>query len=279
MKRLVALSAALLSSPVWAQAISGTFDVSFQGFNEYGVPSTKLVLDLSCTLTCPPSRPTLHFRVNGTVGGTFVEAPDETVGYVSAFFGSDETGHNELVSERFPPGIAIKVTAKSATCHCGNAVGEGGYVDVVSNLAVIPPLPVTGTFTARAGSEWSQLVNARPKGGESVTVKFSGAGLDTTHTLLPADFDHNGLAMISLTPTKAGTLSITATLMPYGVGHTSTVTVEGSGGTGGDGDVQGGGGDDEPAGCTATTGPLLPAVLVSLLALRFGWRRRTAATS
>ncbi len=265
----------LVAAPAWAQAISGTFNASFLGFNEFGQPTTRYELLLSCSLQCPPSRPTLHYRALSDC--KYVEAPMESAGYISAFFGSNDNGVNTAESTSFPAGSAFRFIAKSASCHCGNAIGEGGYIDITSPIVTIPPYVAINTAPSnpRAGSELSLVVNGKPKGAETVVVQFTGAGIDTSVTLGPNDFQGTssyGSAFARATPTAAGAMTVTAKLMPYGVSHSGMVMIQpasgGSGGGGGGGGSEGGGAggggdpvDEEPLGCAAAPGLLLPLAL------------------
>lgn len=240
----------LLALPSFAQAIGGMLTTSFEGFNASGVPTVRLHLKLTCSLTCPPTKPELHFAVSGATRATFLELPTESTGYVSPFFGSEPSGDNLVDSMQFTAGTAFKVLSKSATCWCGNATGEGGYIDLSSNTVVPPWLNTSGT--AKAGEDWGLIVSAKPQGGESVEVKVSGAGLDQTITFVPADFS-NTSALKLIKPTSAGTLNLTATLKPYGASSTATLTVTGgTSGTGGGGASSTGGGNGGGGGSGGT---------------------------
>lgn len=275
--RALLLATAVLASPAFAQAaISGTLTGTFEGFNEFGVPQTRLTMNLSCSLTCDASAPTKTFRVNGGTDGFFVNAPTETTGYVSSGFGGDPAGQNSYVSEQFEAGTAFVLKAKSVTCHCGNRIGEGGYVDLESPAVVIPPWITASSL--KAGYDDAAVIAAQPKGAETVEVKLLGAGLDQVLTLAPADFGTNKAAFARFKPLVAGTLTITATLQPHGAARSLTLDVAANpnagtgGGAGGTGGGSGGGGGDapvDPFGCTAA--PLSPGLLLAAALLR---RRR-----
>lgn len=273
MNRLFVTVALLASVASSAQAISGTLSLQFSGVNSFGVPTTHVELRLMCSLVCTPSAPTLHYRVATGTDAFFLEAPTEKVGFFSSGFGSNDTGVNVIDTEMFPSGVAFRTVAKGASCHCGNAIGQGGFVDITAPMTVIPPYATVGVSKAKVGFEWSQSISARPKGTETVTVQFAGAGVDTTKTMTPADFTSSGSGITTVTPTAPGTMTVTAKLMPYGATYTTTVTVDpssggaaggGSGGAGGGGDA-GGGQADEELGCSAAPfGLLLPLSLLSL---------------
>lgn len=275
--RSLLVVAAVLASPAFAQAISGTLTGTFEGFNEFGVPQTRLTLSLACSLTCGASAPVKTFRVNGGTSGYFVNESTESTGYVGTGFGSDPTGQNSYVSEQFEAGTAFVLKAKSATCHCGNAFGEGGYVDLESQPVVIPPWVTAGYI--RAGDDSAVVVSAQPKGPETVTVKLLGAGLDQSLTLTPTDFGTNKSTFARFKPLSGGALEVTATLQPHGATRTLTIDVPANpnagtgGGSGSTGGGSGGGGGDEPEpgpfGCS--TGALAPALGLALALLR---RRR-----
>ena len=278
MNRLLVTVTLLASAASSAQAISGTLSVQFTSHNSFGTPTTHVELRLMCSLVCTPSAPTLHYRVATGTEAFFLEAPTERVGFFSASFGSNDTGVNVVDTEMFPSGVAFRTTARGASCHCGNAIGQGGFVDITAPMTVIPPYAQVGVSKAKVGFEWTQSISARPKGSETVTVQFSGAGVDTTKTMRPADFTSSGSGLTSVTPTAPGTMTVTAKLMPYGATYTTTVTVDpasggaggggGTGGAGGGGDAGGGQAEEDPGCSAAPFGVLLP---LSLLWLR---RRR-----
>lgn len=278
MNRVLLLSL-LASASAYADAIGGTFSSTFQGFNEYGVPTVRLSLQLTCSLIpCPVTKPQHHYAVAGATNAHFLAEPSERVGYVSAFFGSEPTGNNVVDSTQFPPGSAFQLLAKSVTCWCGNANGEGGYLDLTATT-VIPPWIVTTGSPPRAGDDWAVLLAAMPKGSETVQLRVVGAGLDETHTLAPADFS-SGSGMKFIHPTQPGALNLTATLLPHGASTNATVTVVGSGsstggGTAGTGGGMAGGGSDpqpEPGPCSVAPGSFGLLALASLW-----WRRRVKA--
>lgn len=278
--RALLLATLLATSAAQAQNISGTLTGSFKSFNEYGQPTVTVDLELMCTLTCTPSAPTLGYGVTGGVGAHLVEAPSEGTGYLSSGFGSDPSGSNVVDSIQFEPGTAFILTATSASCYCGNAFGEGGYVDINSSAVVVPPYVFVGTGSGPpAGYEYTQMINARLRGTETISVHLSGAGVETTQTLTAADYTNNNtIGTVTVTPTMAGPLEVTATFEPYHVTHTNTVMVTagnggatgggaggggGSSGTGGGG--AGGGGTQQGGGCSAFSGQL--GFILALLTL------------
>lgn len=265
----------LWAVPAVAASISGTLTATFDGFNEYRQPKTTVSLTLQCSLSCPPSRPELHYGAPGGTDAYFASAPaEDTDVYFGSGFGTADNGVNVTTDRSFKPGSAVIVKTKSATCWCGNANGEGGYVDLESNVMVIPPAMLVDE-TMRQNDDESIIVNAVPRGAETVTVKLSGAGLDETRTLTQSDFGTQDGVFVRFTPTQPGTLTFTTTLNPHGATTTGSTTVTaravptggGSGGSGGSGG--GGGSEEEPGGCSST-GAL---ALMSLGALLFGRRR------
>lgn len=282
MRSLVVFFISLSAAASAQTAISGTFSGKFEGFNEFGVPKTRLTLALQCSLTCPPSAPTLKFQVVGTTTGYFVSDPSKTVGFVGTGFGSDPSGLTDIVSEQFPAGTAFFVRAKSATCHCGNANGQGGFVDLETAPVRIPAWASFGSSTVKTGFEYALSVSARPQGAEQVEVKLTGAGLDQTTVLGPTDFSSGGSGLVRYKATAPGTLTATTKLLPSGV--TFTVTKEvvagtsgagGGGGGGGSSGAGGGGGDAtmEPAPMGCQSSPGFPIMALGLaLAVTFGRR-------
>lgn len=279
--RALLLATLLASSAAQAQNISGTFSGAFKSFNEFGVPTVTIDLELMCTLTCTPSAPTLSFGVPGTAGAHFAQAPQEGTGSLSSGFGSDPSGSNVVDSTAFEAGTAFILTATSATCWCGNANGQGGFVDINSSVVAIPPFVFVGTGSGPpAGYEYTQMINARLRGTETISVHLSGAGVETTQTLTAADYaNNNTIGTITVTPTMAGPLVVTATFEPYHVSHTNTVMVTaGNGGPGGGaggggtsgagGGTSSGGGTQQGGGCAAFPGQLTLLALLTLARAR-----------
>lgn len=253
------LAAVVWAVPAVAASISGTLSATFDGFDEYRQPKTTVSLNLQCSLTCPPSRPELHYGVTGSTDAFFASAPTEnTRVYFSAGFGSADNGVNVTTDRSFKAGSAVIVKTKSATCWCGNANGEGGFIDLDSNVMVIPPQMLIDE-TMRQNDDESIIVNAVPRGSETVTVKLSGAGLDETRTLTQSDFGTQDGVFVRFTPTQPGTLTFTTTLNPHNATTTGSTTVTardvptGGGSGGGSGSSGGGGGsEEEPGGCSST---------------------------
>ncbi len=270
--RTLLLALTALASSAQAQAISGTLTATFLDFNEFGGTNTRLTLNLACGLSCDASAPELRYRVAGGVQAWFAAAPTENTGYIGSGFGSAADGQNSYVSEQFEPGTAFIVKAKSASCHCGNRIGEGGYIDLESQIVAIAPWLTPGS--AKVGDEYSSIiVSAQPRGGDQLVVRLQGGGLDETRTLAQADFGTQKSVFVRFTPTQPGTLTYTATLQPYGVSRTGTLTVadrsgsSSGGGTGGSGGGSGGGDQEpEPSGCG--TAPLAPLLALSLALAR-----------
>lgn len=270
--RLLAALVLLVSVPASAQtAISGTFSAAYQGFNAFGVPLVKLTLSLQCSLTCDASAPTKSFAVRGLADATFASAPAESTGSVSVSFASDvyDDGFSEAVSESFSAGSAFVVHAKSVSCQCGNRTGEGGYINLDTQTVAVPPWFSGSSF--KAGFEQSGVVAAKPRGSETVQVQLQGAGLGSTQTFSAADYGTESGVFVRFTPTAAGTLTVTSTLLPHGASHVRTFEVTagssgsggGSGGSGGgDGTGGSGGGGEGGFGCASVpAGSALPLLL------------------
>ncbi len=274
--RTMLLALTVLASAAQAQAISGTLTATFLDFTEFGGTNTRLTLNLACGLSCDASAPQLRYGVGG-VQAWFAAAPTENTGSIRSDFGSAADGQNSYVSEQFDTGIAFVVKAKSVSCHCGNRTGEGGYIDLESQVVAIPPWLSPGT--AKVGDEYSAIVvSAQPRGGDQIVVRLQGGGLDETRTLTQADFGTQESIFVRFTPTQPGTLTYTATLQPYGASRTGTMTVadrggsSSGGGSGGTGGGSGGGTQEpEPFGCSVT--PLTPLLALGL-ALGRARRRR-----
>lgn len=255
--RALLLAVVTVAVPAMAQAISGTVTATFDGFNEFGVPQATVTLALQCGLSCPPEAPALTYRVNGGSDAWYAAKRDERAdAYLGAGFGSASDGQN-VTDPGFKAGVGLVVKVKSATCHCGNRIGEGGYVDLESNVVAVPPW-ISADETMRQNDDEAIVVSAKPRGSDAVEVKLSGAGLDETRTLTEADYGTDQSIFVRFKPTQPGTLNITATLQPYGATRSviSTVTARdvpsGSGGGSGSNTGGGGGGPEEPEGCSST---------------------------
>ena len=258
----------VVGAPALATDINGMLSGHFVSFDR-GIATTHMSLQLSCALSCPVQAPDLHFGVTGGVSAAFAQAPTESAGVISASFGTDDMGHNEKDTTAFPPGTAVVLTAKSATCWCSNRNGEGGYIDITSTAIAVPPFIATDTAEHRAGDQLTLIIDAQPRGSETISVKASGAGIDQTVTLTTADFGTQSSAFARFTPTAAGALHLTATFSPYTVFSTADVTVLDASATGTGGGAGGGGGTDtQPMGCTAAPGGLIFSALALLLRRR-----------
>ncbi len=258
-------------------AISGTFSATYVGSDEFGVPTVRLSFDLSCSLTCPVSAPTMHFGVSGGADGHFLAAADEIVGYVSASLlnGVDPGGSSTDDSTSFPPGANFNVTARSATCWCGNATGEGGYIDLTTADVHTPPYIQLPAVQAVVGEPPLFTVSATPKAGETLDVHVSGAGIDSSKSYTVAEVNGSGSSpgtvLPDVTPTTAGTVTVTAVVSPGGATATSSFDVVASSAGGSSNDSGGSSGSssggNEKGGCAATSGSSLLA-LALLAAMR-----------
>jgi hypothetical protein len=270
------LLGALLPAVAFGQAISGTFTGAFENFDSFGIPQVRLNLSLSCSLTCDASAPTLSFAVAGGASAFYVNAPTESAAYLSASFGSAASGQTNIVNTDFKSGSVSFVEAKNCTCKCGNRTGEGGFVTLRTGNIVVPA-QLVAPILERATRESIVLLNAVPKGSESIVVTIVGAGLNLTRTFTTADFNTQGSAFVRFTPPTAGMVTVTATMQPSGVATTGTYEIKadasatggGSGSTGGGGGSGGGGDEEPPPGCT-----VLGASPLALLGLGLLLRRR-----
>ncbi len=261
------LSAMLLLASLAASAqtrIGGALSARFASFNEFGVPSVQVDFALTCSLSCDAAAPTLHYKIRGGTRSYFTSKPEESSGYsLTPVDDLDPDGQATVTSEAIHAGTVNFIEAKSVTCECGNRLGEGGYIDLNTGTFVIPPW--VQLSDSKAGNENTAFINADLRGSESVEVTLSGV-LTETLTLTAADFDRRTYVLVR-SPTKAGTLSVTATL--NGVSRTSTATItpaDSQATGGGTGNTGGGAGTDGGAGCAVGLGALLP--LVTLLARR-----------
>ena len=291
-----ALVVALLVLPGAAsaqQAITGTLALSPGSFDQYGAYSLEMDLGLSCSLACGPSAPDLHFAVEGGGDFLFSQNGERFDSPAATFLNSvDPTGRAMGTKDGLPAGASYYVHLSSATCWCGNATGQGGFIDIDSNEVRIAPLVlvIVDPFVANDPGNYV-TVTAAPRGTETVTVAFAGAGADATATYGPTDFQdssNQGAVMLTPMPTSAGHVTITATLEPYGVSQTKTVSVLGDGGTAADGGNGGSGGDPGGGGCgciaasgsgDGATGGLVAGGVVALRILRRRSRSRRSIRS
>ncbi len=276
----LALCAAVALCAATAQgqtAISGTFSANYAGTNSFGQPTVSLSLNLSCSLSCSSSSPTLHYGVAGGGDGHFLAAPSEKAGYVSSGFLSsvDPSGSATSDNTSFPAGSNFNVTAKSVTCHCGNATGQGGYIDLTTPDVHIPPFIGDALLGTTVGTNPMIIIHAAPRGGETLDVQASGAGVTFSRSYSQADVGGSDSVMPDLTPSQAGALTVTAVVSPGGAVATKTFDVQGgsggsSGGGGGNSSSGSGDGSGSSGGCSAAPG----APCLAALALLAGLRRR-----
>lgn len=264
----------MVSSPAVAQGgLTGTFSGSFKGFDSFGQAEVQLDLILQCSLTCPPSAPELRYAGAG-VDASFQSNPTESPGYISAFFGSNQMGQNSMTTTNFGAGVALTVEATSMNCYCGNRAVQSNYLTLTTPLIVVPPSIIwDNTVTElKAGASQFVIVSGQPRGSESIDVRITGPGIDITETLPAVAADKDAVKSWEVKPTSVGTITMTATLQPYGVGHTRTLPVvagTASGSTGGGsgagtGGGTGSGGDEAPAGCSTAPGAALAFALLAL---------------
>jgi len=239
MRTALIATALLVARGATAQDISGTFSAAFADFNEFGVPIVTMRLDLSCTLECPPSSPNLRYAVSGGADGHFLAEPSQKVGNVSAGFltAVDPSGSSEYDSEAFPPGSRFNAIARSVTCYCGNAVGQGGYIDIATPDVTIPPWIFTPAETGAVGEPIYIMITSAPRGPETLDVEVTGAGVSLTRKYTAEEAGGTGgspgTVMTEVTATQPGTVKVTAVVTPGGAKAAKTVEVAGARGSGG----------------------------------------------
>ena len=231
MRTVLVATALLVARGAAAQDISGTFSAAFRDFNELGVPIVSLRLDLSCTLECPTSSPNLRYAVSGGADAHFLAAPSQKVGNVSYGFltGVDPSGSSAYDSEAFPPGSRFNATARSVTCYCGNAVGQGGYVDLTTPDVTLPPWIFVPTGTGVVGEPLYIMITSAPRGPETLDVEATGAGVSMSNRYSAEEAGGSGSSpgtvLVEVTATEAGTVKLTAVVSPGGPKATKTVEV------------------------------------------------------
>lgn len=230
--RSTLLVVAALCLPITSAAdIKGTFPAAFTEFNEYGVPIVALRLDLSCSLTCPASSPVLHYAVKGGAGAHFLAEASQTVGNVSSSFleGVDPSGESAYDSEAFPPGANFEVTAKAVTCYCGNAVGQGGYIDITTPKVAVPPWIQPPFSPPTVGEEMLILITSAPRGPETLDVQVTGAGIAFSQKYSAVEAGGSGKSpgtvAVQVTATRPDTVTVTAIVSPGGVKATKRFPV------------------------------------------------------
>jgi hypothetical protein len=218
------LVVAALCLPLTSAAdIKGTFPAEFSDFNEYGVPIVALRLDLTCSLQCPASSPVLHYAVKGGAEAHFIAEDSQTVGTVSSSFllGVDPSGKSAYDSEAFPPGANFEATAKAVTCYCGNAVGQGGYIDITTPKVSVPPWIQPPFSPPTVGEEMLILITSAPRGPETLDVEVTGAGIAFNQQYSAAEAGGSrkspGTVAVQVTATRADTVTVTAIVSPGGV--------------------------------------------------------------
>lgn len=273
MKRLV-LVGVLVATTAMAQAIGGTLTASYLNSNN-GISQVQIDVNLTCTLTCDTSAPVKHFAIVAGIYSHYASAVMETAGY-SAFLSTDLDldGQASVLSSNFKAGQTVFLKATSATCHCGNRNGEGGFIDLTTPSFSIPAFINTQT-SVRVGDQTFLSAAADLRGSEQVELKVEGGGLNESRLFGVAELS-SGYARYPLTFTTPGTATVTATLRPSGVASSATWAIVarpsatgGGGGSSSTGGGAGGGGATEPMGCNAIGGPSL-----LLLALALARRRR-----
>lgn len=269
---------AIASASAFAQNISGTFTANYVSTSEYGQPTTHVELKLICGLSCPTSAPKMTYGVGGLVEADFAADATQHPGDVSYSFatGVHDTGVSTMDSTNFPPGANFFLKAKSANCVCGNGALQSGFIDVTSNTVSIPPFvkpPFTVPYTLGVNPLPSFSVTAAPRGAESVTVTAKGAGVDLTKTYTATEWMGTSSSsstgkFIEVTPTQAGTVTVTAQVTGTPVSTITFDVVAGSsgGGTGGGSGSSGTGGSStsQSGGCSAVDGGFPWAALAGL---------------
>lgn len=274
--RVLLTAVVLVASSAMAAAIGGTISATPVN-SAQGVPSVRVDVSLTCSLTCDASAPVKHFAIGAGMRSYYASAPAETGAYF-AFLTTDLDldGQASATSTNFKAGQTVFLKAESVTCWCGNRGGEGGYVDLTTPNFVLPANIGIQT-SVRVGDDVYFSVEADLRGAEQVELKTVGGGADTTRVFGVADLSSQGYAINIIKFTAPGTVTATAKLLPSGVTSTATwtVTPNGSstgGGTGSTGAGAGGGsggGGSASEGCSTTGG----LGLLSLLVLAFARRR------
>jgi hypothetical protein len=285
--RSLLLAVVLVGSPVLAADIGGTFTGMYVSTDSFGIPTVDFAMNLTCTLTCTTAAPVKHFGL-GTINAVFASEP-QTQLCLNAItsLGSDVDLTGAAVSHTNPPpGSRVLGVSTGVTCWCGGSLarGQGGYIDLQTAPVIIPPTLKVLSSSPRAGEDLLFVVNGAPRGSETIDVTASGAGVSFTATLGPADLANGnscpteGTKLITVTPSSAGTLTMTATFQPGGSPVTVTQEIAagsstggGSGSTGGGsgGSAGGGsGGGSAPGGCVAVPSSSLAGLGLLLLALR-----------
>ena len=278
MTRTLVVFAALCSTASFAQ-VSATLSGQWVRFQNVSPPMVVAIeMNVSCGITCPMSAPTLHRYARGGILGYYAAEPTVRADY-NYIPGTDldDDGMMRHESASFDEGSTVFVKAIGVVCECGNGSVQTNFIEVTSQPFTIP-LNLNALGTARAGFDYTFVRAADLKGSEQVRVTFDGAGLsNVTRTFGVADLNSQGYIMTEVRPTAAGTMTVTATMLPSNISTTGTVMVSppnstgtgggsGSSGTGG-GDGSGGGGADMPFGCSSAPG-LLVVGLLGLLARR-----------
>jgi uncharacterized protein (TIGR03382 family) len=288
LRLVVAVVVAFLSSPSHAQAISGTFSAAFTGFDQYGQPTVHLALSLQCGLTCTSAAPTLHYGVSGLADAHMVASPTQSVGYVSVGFatGVEPTGSSVADNTSFPPGSNFYAVATSATCWCGNASGQGGFIDLTTTPVHVPPWVKALNEPVVVGSDPLVIINATPVGGEMVDVQVAGGGLDQSFHFTPADFNiatsgpvTGGSKSLPLVFTAPGQATITVSVggaPPYVATLEVMANPTGAGGGSGGGAATGGGSPPPASGCNANVMPGSASLALALLVFALRSARRRA---
>jgi hypothetical protein len=281
------VAAVATSSLARAQAISGTFSANFVSFDQYGQPTVHLALNLQCSLTCPSSAPTLHFG-SALADAYLLASPMQSVGYISVGFAAaiDPGGSSVADNTSFPPGSNFAAIARSVTCYCGNASGQGGFIDLTTMPVHVPPYVNVLNQPVIVGADPLVIINASPAPSETVDVHVVGGGLDQTFQFTSADFNvptsgpvTSQSKSLPLVFTAPGQATITASVggaPPYVATLQVLANPTGNGGGAGGGSGTGGGGDSPPpaSGCNANVVPGSASFALALLVFALRARRQ-----
>jgi hypothetical protein len=206
-----------------AEAISGTITGSFTG-NKDDIPQVPWSVSLTCSLVCEPSAPTLHYRMRSGVSWNYASSLKESADYVSTAVSNeiDPTGqYSSLLTGTH--GTATVLRAPAVTCECGGRIGQGGYIDLVTQPILIPP-KIAEPFMF-SNTEYRVAVSAKPRGGETLEVTFVGAGLNVTQSLTQKELEASN-QYVSFFPTAGGDIAITASLKPWNTASSITYNLE-----------------------------------------------------
>lgn len=291
MSTLFLLPALLLSQNL-------SIDVAISSQVTSPVPLTVPGAEVTSTMTwtcsaCPPAQGTLHYNCTG-MRYVFTENPAEAASPLGGGTACGPDNSASMSAMNVLPAGARVTPQVTGQCYCGNGLGEWSpMLTKDSNPVVTPPFVSSATAEHDGASRFLWvMVAAAPRGSESVKVRVTGPGVDTT---VDAGFCATVFGTTSCDPSKqmmtaivplaaevSGALSVEASLEPYD-SHSGPKTVNVKGGSSGSGgtpantvpSANAGDPAGPQGGCSSAPGGL--AALASLaLALRRERRSRAA---